>query len=88
MGSNSVMSFPDRLPSLPRLLLHWKKQGIFLAVCSQNNLEDVREVFRKHDGMILTNPTSRRGRSTGVPKRSDPGDRTEAQHRQGCPGFL
>lgn len=37
-----------------RLLLHWKKQGIFLAVCSQNNLEDVREVFRKHDGMILS----------------------------------
>jgi FkbH-like protein len=38
---------------LQRLALHWRRQGVFLAVASKNNPEDVREVFRRHDAMIL-----------------------------------
>ncbi len=36
-----------------RLLLHWKNSGILLAVISKNNEDDVRQVFREHDGMVL-----------------------------------
>jgi FkbH-like protein len=36
-----------------RLLLHWRRQGVFLAVCSKNNPEDVRQVFRDHRAMVL-----------------------------------
>jgi FkbH-like protein len=36
-----------------RLALHWRRQGIFLAVVSKNNTDDVIEVFRRHDGMVL-----------------------------------
>jgi FkbH-like protein len=38
---------------LQRLALHWRRQGIFLAVVSKNNPEDVAEMFRNHDAMIL-----------------------------------
>ena len=36
-----------------KLLLHWRQQGVFLAVCSKNNPEDVRQVFRDHRAMVL-----------------------------------
>jgi FkbH-like protein len=36
-----------------RLLLHWHRQGVFLALASKNNEADVWEVFDKHTGMIL-----------------------------------
>jgi FkbH-like protein len=36
-----------------RLLLHLRRQGVFLAVCSKNNPEDVRKVFREHRAMLL-----------------------------------
>lgn len=36
-----------------KLLLHWRNQGIFLAICSKNNPEDVRQVFRDHRAMVL-----------------------------------
>ena len=36
-----------------KLLLHWRRQGIFLAVCSKNNPADVRQVFREHRAMVL-----------------------------------
>ncbi len=36
-----------------KLLLHWRRQGIFLAVCSKNNDQDVRQVFRSHQAMFL-----------------------------------
>jgi FkbH-like protein len=35
------------------LLLQWRRQGVFLAVCSKNNPEDVRQVFRHHRAMVL-----------------------------------
>lgn len=38
---------------LQRLALHWRRQGVFLAVSSKNDPNDVTEVFRNHDGMIL-----------------------------------
>jgi FkbH-like protein len=38
---------------LQRLALHWRRRGIFLAVASKNNLEDVIEVFHRHDAMVL-----------------------------------
>lgn len=38
---------------LQRLALHWRGQGILLAIASKNNPEEVLEVFRLHDGMIL-----------------------------------
>jgi FkbH-like protein len=37
-----------------RLLLHWRQQGIFLAILSKNNEADVWEVFDKHRGMVLS----------------------------------
>jgi FkbH-like protein len=37
-----------------RLLLHWRRQGIFLAILSKNNEADVWEVFDKHRGMVLS----------------------------------
>jgi FkbH-like protein len=37
-----------------RLLLHWRKQGIFLAILSKNNEADVWEVFDQHRGMVLS----------------------------------
>jgi FkbH-like protein len=36
-----------------KLLLGWRRQGIFLAVASKNNEADVFEVFDKHSGMVL-----------------------------------
>jgi FkbH-like protein len=36
-----------------KLLLHWRRQGVFLAVCSKNNPEDIRQVFRDHRAMVL-----------------------------------
>jgi FkbH-like protein len=36
-----------------RLLLHWRRQGIFLALLSKNNENDVWEVFEKHSAMLL-----------------------------------
>jgi FkbH-like protein len=38
---------------LQRLALHWRRQGVFLAIVSKNNVDDVMEVFRRHDGMVL-----------------------------------
>ena len=48
----------DEFPGSPyrdfqRLLLHWRSQGIFLAVASKNNEADLHEVFDRHQGMIL-----------------------------------
>jgi FkbH-like protein len=37
-----------------RLLLHWRQQGIFLAILSKNNEADVWEVFDQHRGMVLS----------------------------------
>jgi FkbH-like protein len=37
-----------------RLILHWRRQGIFLAILSKNNEADVWEVFDKHRGMVLS----------------------------------
>jgi FkbH-like protein len=37
-----------------RVLLHWRKQGIFLAILSKNNEADVWEVFDQHRGMVLS----------------------------------
>lgn len=34
-------------------LLELRRRGIFLALCSKNNLIDVKEVFEKHPGMVL-----------------------------------
>jgi FkbH-like protein len=36
-----------------RLLLHWRRQGIFIALLSKNNEDDVWEVFDKHSAMLL-----------------------------------
>ena len=36
-----------------RLLLHWRKQGIFIALLSKNNEADVWEVFNNHNAMLL-----------------------------------
>ncbi|OIQ92729.1 hypothetical protein GALL_253320 [mine drainage metagenome] len=36
-----------------RLLLHWRQQGVLLALASKNNEADVWEVFEKHSGMVL-----------------------------------
>lgn len=36
-----------------RLLLHWRRHGVFLALASKNNEADVWEVFEKHSGMLL-----------------------------------
>lgn len=36
-----------------KLLLSWRRQGVFLAVASKNNEADVWEVFDKHSGMVL-----------------------------------
>ncbi|MBV9702093.1 MAG: HAD-IIIC family phosphatase, partial [Methylobacteriaceae bacterium] len=38
---------------LQRLLLHWRGQGVLLALASKNNEADVWEVFDQHDGMVL-----------------------------------
>jgi FkbH-like protein len=38
---------------LQQLALHWRRRGIFLAVVSKNNPDDVMEVFRRHDAMVL-----------------------------------
>jgi FkbH-like protein len=52
------ISIGSEFPGLPyqdvqRLALLWKEQGVFLALLSKNNEQDVREVFERHDGMIL-----------------------------------
>ena len=36
-----------------RLLLYWRKQGIFISLLSKNNEADVWEVFDGHRGMVL-----------------------------------
>jgi FkbH-like protein len=36
-----------------KLVLSWRRQGVFLAVASKNNEADVWEVFDKHSGMVL-----------------------------------
>ena len=36
-----------------RLLLHWRRQGVFLALLSKNNEDDVWEVFDNHSAMLL-----------------------------------
>jgi FkbH-like protein len=36
-----------------KLLLSWRRQGVFLALASKNNEADVWEVFDKHSGMVL-----------------------------------
>jgi FkbH-like protein len=36
-----------------RLLLNWRRQGIFLAILSRNNEADVWEAFDRHGAMIL-----------------------------------
>jgi len=36
-----------------KLLLHWRQQGVLLALASKNNETDVWEVFDKHTGMVL-----------------------------------
>ena len=36
-----------------RYLLHLRSRGIFLAIASKNNAEDVDKVFEKHDAMVL-----------------------------------
>lgn len=36
-----------------RFLLHLRNQGVLLAVASKNNEAEVREVFDRHEGMIL-----------------------------------
>ena len=36
-----------------KYLLHLRQNGIFLAIASKNNPEDVTEIFDKHDAMIL-----------------------------------
>jgi FkbH-like protein len=36
-----------------KLLLHWRSQGVLLAIASKNNEADVWEVFDKHTGMVL-----------------------------------
>jgi FkbH-like protein len=43
------MAFRD----FQRQLLHFKSQGVLLAIASKNNEADLWEVFDKHDGMIL-----------------------------------
>ncbi len=37
------------------ILKGMKKQGIMLALCSKNNLDDVEHVFDNHPGMVLRN---------------------------------
>jgi FkbH-like protein len=36
-----------------RLLVHWRKQGIFLALLSKNNEPEVWEIFDHHRAMVL-----------------------------------
>jgi len=36
-----------------KLLLNFYRQGIFLAICSKNNYDDVLEVLEKHPDMVL-----------------------------------
>ena len=38
---------------LQAYLKRMKEDGVILAICSKNNMDDVDEVFEKHDGMIL-----------------------------------
>ena len=36
-----------------KFINYLKDNGVILAICSKNNLSNVNEVFKKHDGMIL-----------------------------------
>lgn len=36
-----------------KFINYLKDNGVILAICSKNNLSNVKEVFKKHDGMIL-----------------------------------
>lgn len=43
----------ERYQDLQRYLKGLKERGILLAVVSKNNLEDAREVFRRHESSVL-----------------------------------
>lgn len=52
------ISLGDEFPGsayadLQRILLHWKRQGVLLALLSKNNEPEVWDVFDHHDGMVL-----------------------------------
>ncbi|MBV8566641.1 MAG: HAD-IIIC family phosphatase, partial [Methylobacteriaceae bacterium] len=54
MGIEIGEDFPgSAFRDLQRLLLHWRGQGVLLALASKNNEADVWEVFDQHDGMVL-----------------------------------
>lgn len=36
-----------------KLLLHFKRRGLLLAICSKNNESDVKEIFDQHPHMVL-----------------------------------
>jgi len=47
-------SFPGRAyVDFQKELMALQQRGIFLAVCSKNNMADALEVFEKHDAMVL-----------------------------------
>jgi FkbH-like protein len=47
-------SFPGRAyVDFQKELMALQQRGIFLAVCSKNNMADALEVFEKHDAMLL-----------------------------------
>lgn len=39
--------------SFHKEILNFHDKGIILAICSKNNVDDVKEVFNNHEGMIL-----------------------------------
>lgn len=39
-----------------RAVLDLYQQGVIIAICSKNNMDDAMEVIRDHDGMILKEP--------------------------------
>jgi FkbH-like protein len=56
-GINGIQLGPDHIgaayQAVQRLLLDLHHKGILLAICSKNNLDDVKEVLEKHSGMLL-----------------------------------
>jgi iturin family lipopeptide synthetase A len=45
---------PDPYLELQRFMLKKYNEGLLLTICSKNNQDDVREVFEKNPGMLLT----------------------------------
>lgn len=52
-GENCIVDIEEPFIELQKFMLKKYKEGILLALCSKNNVEDVREVFDKNSKMVL-----------------------------------